>query len=80
MEIVFTVLIMVFAGFYFKSGYELCIASVGKVTSGMKVSLSFLNSAQPICAILIFIYGVETLIAQIRELTRKCSNGGENEC
>jgi TRAP-type C4-dicarboxylate transport system permease small subunit len=67
LSIVFTVLTLAFSVFYFICGMDLCLKSVGRMTTGIRMPINMLYGAQPACAVLLFIVFTERLVSLLKK-------------
>ena len=74
MERITALMILGFSGYFFYQSFQFCLRSIGLITAGVRIPLVAIYAAQPVCAVLIFMMGIEQLVTLFKPIEKR---GGE---
>jgi TRAP-type C4-dicarboxylate transport system permease small subunit len=65
-NIINSLLIMLFAGFYFVNSFALVLKSTDTIAQGLDIPINFVYISQPICAFLLFVFCIEKIFNDMK--------------
>ncbi len=77
-NIINTILITFFAGYYFVNSLSLVLRSTKTIVQGIDIPINYIYIAQPICAVILFIFCIEKLVNELKIINfqKAASEGG----